>query len=255
MSRCSSYALQCDGLYFFFFLCSLAYYPLSLTLLLVPVYPTVSQSRSPANISSVHNFCRTCCNFLQASASVGQLEHLFPASYGTCYPVCRFFFLFSPLITQVWVSPPPPTLGVLTPVSALDLLWQLSFLHLSSFPNKVNPDSHSAMYYCCHVLSASSFFSFFLSLAPQSLILITYSMRHKLAGSDADRGSSAPLRLDGGSCCLSASLSGCDKETVIDAFPRLLDGSAEFPHALIMTHDGNPCHRAMIGNEDGWCLR
>lgn len=114
------------------------------------------------------------------------------------------------------------------------------------------PFSHVLLLSCAECLF---FFSFFLSLAPQSLILITYSMRHKLAGSDADQGSSAPLRLDGGSCCLSASLSGCDKETVIDAFPRLLDGSAEFPHALIMTHDGNPCHRAMIGNEDGWCLR
>lgn len=46
-----------------------------------------------------------------------------------------------------------PHWGVLTPVSAQDLLWQLSFLHLSSFPDKVNPDSHSGMYYCCHVLS------------------------------------------------------------------------------------------------------
>lgn len=59
------------------------------------------------------------------------------------------------------------------------------------------------------------------------------------------------LKVGHGSCCLRAELSGWDKESVIDAFPRVVDCSAELPHALIMTHDGNPCHRAMIGNEDG----
>lgn len=53
------------------------------------------------------------------------------------------------------------------------------------------------------------------------------------------------------SCLLLAELSGWDKESVIDAFPRVVDCSTELPHAPVMTHDGNPCQRAMIGNEDG----
>ncbi|KAK1901971.1 N-(5'-phosphoribosyl)anthranilate isomerase, partial [Dissostichus eleginoides] len=36
-------------------------------------------------------------------------------------------------------------------------------------------------------------------------------------------------------------LSGRDKESVIDASPRVADCSAELPHAPIMTHDGIPC--------------
>lgn len=46
-----------------------------------------------------------------------------------------------------------------------------------------------------------------------------------------------------------------DKESVIDAFPRVADCSAELPHAPIMTHDGNPCQGDLIGNEDGSRLR
>lgn len=159
MSRCSSYVLQCDGLYFFFFFCSLAYYPL---LLDFASCACVSNSVTVAFTSQHQLGAQFLPHVLQFSPGVSQcgatwaslpciMWHLL-----SCVQI--FSFLFSPLITPVWVSPPPPTLGVLTPVSALDLLWQLSFLHLSSFPNKVNPDSHSAMYYCRHVLSASSFF-------------------------------------------------------------------------------------------------
>lgn len=170
--------------------------------------------------------------------------------------MCRFFFFsfFPPYYASVGFPSTPHAGGPDTCLrSGFTLTVKLpSSVIISQQSKSRQPFSHVLLPSCAECLF---FFSFFPSLAPQSLILITYSMRHKLAGSDADRGSSAPLRLDGVSCCLSASLSGCDKETVIDAFPRLLDGSAEFPHALIMTHDGNPCHRAMIGNEDGWCLR
>lgn len=147
----------------------------------------------------MHNFCRTCCNFLQTSASVGQLEHLFPASYGDGYPVCRFFLFsfFPPYYASVGFPSTPHAGGPDTCLrSGFTLTVKLpSSVIISQQSQSRQPFSHVLLLSCAECLI---FFSFFLSLAPHSLILITYSMRHELAGSGADRGSSAPLLLDGG---------------------------------------------------------
>lgn len=218
------------------------------------LYPAALQLFPPVNIDSVHNLCRTCCNFLQTS-------DLSISSQRRLSPVILCAESLPPSITPPWFPLHPPHIG------GRGVGWGGGSWHLSS--SWIYFDSQAS--FICHHLptkwiptAIQPCITAVMSTPPpphpplscSSVPNLNYIQYEGRARRERRRsGFKCALMVGRGSCCLSAGLSGWDKETVIDALARLPDGSAEFPHALIMTHDGNPCHPAMIGNEDGWRLR